>query len=304
MEKSEIVRKWYQFTIFTLLVLTAIYIVSHVFVPGVEIIKLSKQEITDINLILFGTAQEPSALNQKIKTSLTGDSTSKLKKVVKVGEGKNLSNKVKQDLPVSKPVVPFGLGSSKDSDSVRKATVFSYIFSVRGPLCRYDSVGLREYFQGLNNTHFAMVIANFPIRVRSYFWLTEGNMKLYSDCCGQLEGSVYLEIIFWTWFGLIASLLYAVSEALQISEFNTKEISVHVSKFFYAPIISLVIYFSINRLISDGATSMAEFSHGTIVLSFILGFFSRRAIDLMDRIKDLILPLANSANHRNANRGQ
>jgi hypothetical protein len=57
------------------------------------------------------------------------------------------------------------------------------------------------------------------------------------------------------------------------------------------PVISLVIYFSINRLISDGATSMAEFSHGTIVLSFILGFFSRRAIELIDKIKELILPL-------------
>jgi hypothetical protein len=192
----ELVRRWYLITIYTLLFLVIIYVTSHIFVPGAEIVKLSKQEITDINLILFGTKRD---------SSLSGGAS------------------------------PFGLDSSRASDSIRKATVYNYIFSVRGPLCKYDSIGLRKHFEDFNTTQFAMMIANFPIRVKSYFWLTEGNGKPIARYCGDLEGSVYLEIIFWTWFGLIASLLYSVSEPLQTSDFDRKQIGIHVSKFFYAP---------------------------------------------------------------------
>lgn len=265
MEDSNIVRRWYFVAIYTLLLLIIIYVVSHIYIPGAEIVKLSKQELTDINLILFGTQ---------------GDSA------------------------LSEGASPFGLDSSHASDSLRKATVYNYIFSVRGPLCKNDSIGLRKHFEDFSTTQFAMVIANFPIRVKSYFWLTEGNGKPLARYCGNLEGSVYLEIVFWTWFGLIASLLYSVSEALQTSDFDRKQIGIHISKFFYSPIISLVIYFSINRLVSDGATSMAEFSHGTIVLAFILGFFSRRAIELIDKVKELILPLGTTTAADGNRRGQ
>ena len=130
-------------------------------------------------------------------------------------------------------------------------------------------------------------LVNFPRNMQ----LTEGNRKSSVNSCNIQEGSVYLEIIFWTWFGLIASLLYNVSEALRTTEFKINEVGVHIAKFFYSPLISLVIYFSINNLISDGSISLAEFSHGTIVFAFILGFFSGRAIELLTRVKDLILPL-------------
>lgn len=180
-------------------------------------------------------------------------------------------------------------------DRIRKATVYTYIFSVRKPLCREDSLSFTTYFNQFNRTQFSVVIPNYPIRVKSYFWLTEGNRKRELNTCYGTEGSVYLEIIFWTWFGLIASLLYSVSEALKTQLFDLKELNTHIAKFFYAPLCSLIIYFSINKLISQGDIELAEFSKGTIILAFILGFFSGRAIELLTRIKDLILPLNSSS---------
>ncbi len=286
MKNPEIIRQWYITTISTLLSLVFIYIISHAFIPGAEIIKLSKQEITDINLIVFGTVPESAKL-----PAAPSSAAGQPKTTVKKGLSQDSLDLKKKD-SLSNVAAP---ESSRASDSIRKATAYNYIFSVRGPLCQYDSIGLRKSLESFNTTKFVMVIANFPIRVKSYFWLTGGS----SNYCGKLEGSVYLEITFWTWFGLIASLLFSVSDALQTADFDSKQIGLHISKFFYAPFVSLVIYFSINRLISDGATSMGEFSHGTLVLSFILGFFSRRAIDLIDRIKELILPLNNNTGNNN-----
>jgi hypothetical protein len=293
MTNLDIIRRWYKCTILTLLSLVAIYIVSHIFVPGSEIIRMSKQEITDINLILFGTANQnvqPSVAQLAIATNLGKAGTAGLKSPALAGND-TVKDAVTTELPNLKSTNLAGLDTIDSSASLRKQTVFNYIFSVRKPLCPHDSTTFRSYFTGFSTTQFSMVIPNFPIRVKSYFWLTEGSTRQYSAGCGKIEGSVYLEIIFWTWFGLISGLLYLVSEALRTGDFDTKEIVVHISKFFYAPLISLIIYFSINRLISDSATSLAEYSNGTIVLSFILGFFSGRSIELLNRIKDLILPL-------------
>jgi hypothetical protein len=264
MDNKQIIRAWFTISLCILVLLVLGYMYMHKRIPGAEIITLSKDEITNVNMILFGAA-DTSAASKKNQTTK----------------------------------------GPTQSDSIRKALVFKYIFSIRKPPCSNDSLVLMNNFSTYNTTQISVILPNYPIRVRSYFWLTEGNRQSNPPCdspendCNLREGSVYLEIIFWTLFGLIASLLYNVSEALRTGKFSTKEISVHISKFFYAPFISLVIYFSINTLTSDGSLAYAEFSHGTIVLSFILGFFSGRAIDLLNRLKELILPLGKNNNPDN-----
>ena len=128
----------------------------------------------------------------------------------------------------------------------------------------------QDLLEGLNE---------FPIRVRSYFWLT--------------RDWLYAEILFWTLFGVVASLLYNVSEAIRKGEnnFNQNEIPTHIAKLFYAPLCTMIIYLAINLLDSDNAVQHMEFSAGQIVLAFILGFFSGRTIELLTRIKDVLLPL-------------
>lgn len=265
---KEIVSSWMWITSITLLILAAVYIALHLFIPGAEVIKLSKQEVSDINLILF--------------SSYEGDTNQLL-----VANG------------------------TVASDSAKKEAAYNYIFSVREPFCENARKEFSDIFREFDAQEFSVILLNYPIKVRSYFWLTEGSFfglnpkqEKTTGPCKKNAGSVYAEIIFWAWFGLLASLLYNVSEALRTRLFNERESVVHIAKFFYAPLCALVIYFSIRLLISEGDIAVLEFSLGTIVLSFILGFFSGRAVELLNRIKDLILPLNYGRPEGNAGRQQ
>lgn len=171
-----------------------------------------------------------------------------------------------------------------------KKYAYNYLFSIHDIYSSRDSILIRNHFdQYKNKQAFLNAIANFPIKIKSYFWLT-GDFLL-------------LEIIFWTLFGVIANLLYNVSESMKsIGEdrgdasqgFKESELPVHWAKLLYAPLSAIIITLSISALSSEGDISLSEFHSGQIVLSFILGFFSGRTIDLLNRIKDLILPLGKS----------
>ncbi len=121
------------------------------------------------------------------------------------------------------------------------------------------------------NIHF---LTNYPLKVKSYFWLN--------------ESSLYWEIIFWTWFGIFANLFFNVSEALRKNDYRSSEEYVHIAKFFYGPPCSLIIYFSLNKLIEAGDVSFDSIQYGTIVLSFLLGFYTRKSIELIDKIKNFV----------------
>jgi hypothetical protein len=254
------VRNWFLATISVLTVLVAVYMVLHMRIPGAEVIKLSKQEITDMNMILFGN-NKPSRPAGDEPGEADGDAAAAAGGVAR--------------------------GSSAPTDSVRRESMYNYIYSVRPPYNPKDSTAFRRQFESYSPEQFAAVMPNYPIRVKSYFWLTEGRRE--GD--QTIEGSIYLEIVFWTLFGLIANLLYRVSESVRTDGFRPEEIGVHIAKFFYAPLCSLVVFFSFNMLVSQGDISVVQFSHATIVLAFILGFFSGRTVELLERIKDLLLPL-------------
>lgn len=134
---------------------------------------------------------------------------------------------------------------------------------------------------------FANITEKFPVQrlpsilekvdvpTASYFWL--------------FGRKVYLEIIFWALFGVIASILYRTSEEMFLGEFKEGKIPIHIAKLIYAPISTIVLYFSADLFISDEANN--QISHWIIVFSFILGFYSGRMVDLLNRIKDVLLPL-------------
>ncbi|WAC12791.1 trypsin-like serine protease [Dyadobacter pollutisoli] len=139
---------------------------------------------------------------------------------------------------------------------------------------------LKQFLVQFANSGFApSLLIEFKIRVHSYFWLT--------------EDGVFLEIIFWSLFGVLCSLFFYVSESMAKNEFKTNQEYIHAAKLFYAPITTLVVYFSINALVSNGEVNLNNLKHGLIILSYVLGFFSGRTIDLLSRIKDLILPAGN-----------
>lgn len=122
-------------------------------------------------------------------------------------------------------------------------------------------------------------LSDYIFPVPSYFWL--------------YDGGLYVEVLFWTWFGLIASLLYSVSETLRkgTDAFDRNEVWVHIAKFLYAPLCSLVIFLGLSLAISDKSViQRIDYSPNQILVAFIMGFFSGRLVQFLQNIKNLIFP--------------
>ena len=120
-------------------------------------------------------------------------------------------------------------------------------------------------------------IQNARFRVKSYFWLAGPH--------------TYLEIIFWTIFGVLTSILFYVAVAISNgSGFKPAETPGHLAKIAYSPFISLIIIFSYNYLSNPDSIVDVEASKGTLIISFLLGFYSSRAMKLLDKLKDIFLP--------------
>ncbi|MBC7892480.1 MAG: hypothetical protein H7Y12_09725 [Sphingobacteriaceae bacterium] len=160
--------------------------------------------------------------------------------------------------------------------AIRKEKVFAYLlmrytFRDKGERMRQDLV----FFN--TRAELRTALTDYPLRVKSYFWLA--------------DTWIYTEILFWSIFGVLASLLYSVSEALREGKaFDRSEVPSHWAKLAYTPFSVLIIYLSIN-LFGESSLNNVAFSAWQIVLAFVLGFFSRRTMDLLDRVKELIFPL-------------
>jgi hypothetical protein len=100
---------------------------------------------------------------------------------------------------------------------------------------------------------------------------------------------VLLEIIMFALLGVICNCLYFMSEFIRKGEFDKNETGVYFVKLFYAPVIVLIIYLGAELFLVQKSNILPSPSN-TIVFSFILGFFSGRAIVLLTRIKDALFP--------------
>lgn len=130
-------------------------------------------------------------------------------------------------------------------------------------------------------------LSTYPFRVKSYFWLT--------------DYWVLLEVIFWSLFGLTANLMYSVTRTREEDVdgdgvmdkpevFDANRIPEHFGKFWYTPIISVVLFLSIDYLTASGEVSETPEGTYVVVFAFILGFFSRRTVALLRKLKDLFFP--------------
>lgn len=128
------------------------------------------------------------------------------------------------------------------------------------------------------------MLPHHEFKVPSYFWL-------YGE-------KVYLEIIFWSLFGVLASILYSSSEAIFIKEFDYSRIPRYIAQLFYAPFSTLVVHLSFSLFTTADNQSFNAISTNAIILAFILGFFTRRTVELLHRLRDVIIPgtLSSSSN--------
>ncbi len=250
--KLSLPARWYLVTTTGLLILVVLYLYLHTSRLGSVYIKLTTQEIVDIGNIF----NSPLTPNKPADTTLQ---TTGVKNLASEAHLNTLFYTQREQ--VFRYL--FGKYRLQTEDGQSDTAAFRHNFSV------YDT-----------EREFVGALANYPLRVASYFWLA--------------NDWLYIEVIFWTLFGVIASLLYNVSEALRKSGvgFDRAEIPVHIAKIFYAPLSAIVIFLSIDLLTTDGSVNIVRVNAGVIVLSFILGFFSGRTIELLNKIKELILPVS------------
>jgi hypothetical protein len=165
--------------------------------------------------------------------------------------------------------------SSGDSTIVAGARhkAMNYIIRELAPL---DTVGLINNYESLDNINLIAALPSIRVLTNSYFWL-------------HGEGK-YLEVIFWSIFGVLTSLLYFASESMRLGQFRQEEIPVYIAKLFYAPFIAIIIVFSFRILTTSGDVGFDDSSIELLIFSYIVGFFSGRAIDLLNKIKEIILP--------------
>lgn len=122
-------------------------------------------------------------------------------------------------------------------------------------------------------------------RVRSYFWLT--------------GGPAYWEVIFWSMFGVLASLLYGVSTASRDDTetgYKNSDVAYQFTKLLYAPLAILVTVFAYH-ILQGNNESMVDIEAGKEMLffSFIAGFYSGRLMSFLERIKEILLPFDDTA---------
>lgn len=116
------------------------------------------------------------------------------------------------------------------------------------------------------------------VKKRTWFWF-HGNKR-------------YLEVLFWAIFGVMSSLLFNVTQSLKSNELDTRLIPDHIAKLFYGPVVALVIYFSFDKVSATELINIVPEGFGLVVLSFILGFFSRRSMAVLNKLKKIVVPVS------------
>jgi len=266
--------EWFRFLVILLLSLAGLYLLLHFLLPGAlkvsnadyEYQKLDERQQQQINRIYFDSAsvkQDTEAVEIHATDSVESDTI---------------------DSVVS------ATGAKKDScyctDKTRRCNrALAYINNeFSGKVDSQQMETIKAYLCFAPPLEAASFLADVRFRVRSYFWLT--------------GPEVYFEIIFWSLFGVIGSILYNLSIVSKDSTtdasnprsvFDSSEIPSQIAKMLYAPLCTLAIVLGYNFLADENVADIGS-SKGVITFSFIGGFFSSRLISFLDRLKEVILP--------------
>jgi hypothetical protein len=175
------------------------------------------------------------------------------------------------------------------SDSLRLQTVVQ-LLSAR--LARWDQEDRMMHLalmRRLDHEQLLSHLSSARFVVRSFFWLT--------------GWPAILEVVFWTLFGTLCSLLYSIYDIRRRHAmahdggpadpelgFDAREMPNHLAKLVFAPFVSVIVIFGYKHLAEEGPGGVIETSTGVVLMSFLLGFYSARAMRMLDRIKEVLLP--------------
>ncbi len=322
-------KKWLIWVSSTFAGIVVLYLILHMFSPGAENAMLSQDDLTVISGIL-DAEQEVLAKNQNQNTNASVDSlgtsasnqSSANSSEVSVPHRTLILEYIFRQYPpqegsvgsVSAPFLTHGSSPANlqyeievmviDSTGVDSAgsnvTIIDTVASNLDTGASKVSTAITEinesradnvsYITTKNQTVVDMVwlldsadlmstLPKVPIATASYFWL-DGSYR-------------YWEVIFWSIFGVLCSLLYSGTEYIRKGQFRLKEIYVQIAKLIYTPICALIIIAAYDYFTFDEeANTISKYTSttGLIVIAFILGFFSGSTIALLQRLKVLLFP--------------
>lgn len=178
----------------------------------------------------------------------------------------------------------------KDHESLAEAAAFALDARLSATNA-LEKARLPELSKGLSvvKTLFAVVLVLSAVYAGSHWYLG----------LTWFEGNIWWEIVFFSLFGVLTNLTYSAAKHVLMKDFDKWQIGWYWSKIIQAPFITLAIIL-ILKSIGVEALSVPIDSEGlsnevVIAIAYILGLFSRRAWELIERIKDWLLPVPPSS---------
>ena len=262
--------KWFGMLVLLLVIWTGIYLVAHsgngIYGAGYEYATLSNQQVRQVNRILA----DDNPLQVIVPNSAT-----------RVTPGTLIDSA--SSFSAGPNEINFNTAPGCDRPCRADKVLLFLNHEFDNKISPEQAQAIRQYIGTFNNQDVGVFLADYKIKLRSYFWLA-----------GPL---IYAESIFWVIAGVICSLMFAVGAAMSSRGkriFNGKQVISQLARMFYAPFLTIVILLAYNYF-SNNTTLSSNLGQGIIIFAFIMGLFSGRVMNFFDRLKQLILPSEENA---------
>ena len=100
----------------------------------------------------------------------------------------------------------------------------------------------------------------------------------------------WMEIVFWSIFGVLIGLMFYVSKRLNEGLFDAQEIPTMAAEVLMAPIVVSVIFFLLDKTEMTEISTSGEMIFVVLGFAFLLGYAIRRAVGILDNLKKRLLP--------------
>lgn len=264
-------RQWLAFFGMLLFAWSILYLVAHsrYGVQGYEHTQFSDADIRHINSILvsantqetifsdYAVKHKVSNANDGFLDAYPGDTTQPIPYASDYPETTYLNNQP-EDI--------------ERKERVRKAMV--YIGSQYGSRVDDEQMqNIERYIYTFNGREAGIFLADFHLKVKSFFWLA-GAM-------------VYAEIVFWTIFGVLCSLLLFVGNYIRRGDDVQRDILYQAARLLYAPFAGMILVLTYSYL-KGGSSLDIKPNEGIIIFAFLLGFYSGTVMEWLDRLRAII----------------
>lgn len=264
-------RQWLAFFGMLLFAWTVLYLVAHsnYGISGYEHARFTDADIRHINSILVSENTEETVFsdytvkhrvsnaNDGFLDAYPSDSTQPLSFASDYPETTYINN----------------LPEDKDrKERVKKAMV--YVSSQYGNLIDDEQMAnIQRYLYTFTARETGIFLADYRLRIRSFFWLT-GAM-------------IYAEVVFWTIFGVLCSLLLFVGASIRKGNDIQRDVLYQAARLLYAPFSGLILVLAYSYL-KGGSSLDIQPNEGIIVFAFLLGFYSGTIMEWLDRLRTII----------------